>query len=129
MLNAVRQFNKQMDVGRHTKMFNKVLYMKLIEEEVSEWIEEAYAADDKKAPEKELKELCDVMYVILGYADTQGWDIVTAFNRVHESNMSKLDAQGKPVYDADNAKVLKGPFYIRPDLSDLVGNETLDKGQ
>jgi len=42
-----------------------------------------------------------------------------AFNRVHESNMSKLGPDGKPVLREDG-KVMKGPNYKKPDLSDLV---------
>ena len=42
-----------------------------------------------------------------------------AFNRVHLSNMSKLGADGKPIYREDG-KVLKGPNYKKPDLSDLM---------
>jgi predicted HAD superfamily Cof-like phosphohydrolase len=42
-----------------------------------------------------------------------------AFDRVHNSNMSKLGADGKPIYREDG-KVLKGPNYKAPDLSDLV---------
>ena len=41
-----------------------------------------------------------------------------ALNRVHESNMSKLDEDGKPIL-RDDGKVLKGPNYKPPDLSDL----------
>lgn len=42
-----------------------------------------------------------------------------AFSRVHESNMSKLGPDGKPVLREDG-KVMKGPNYKKPDLSDLV---------
>jgi len=42
-----------------------------------------------------------------------------AFKRVHESNMSKLGEDGKPIYREDG-KVLKGPNYKEPDLGDLV---------
>lgn len=42
-----------------------------------------------------------------------------AFDRVHKSNMSKLGADGKPIYREDG-KVLKGPNYKAPDLSDLL---------
>ena len=45
--------------------------------------------------------------------------IRVAFHRVHQSNMSKLDDNGKPIRRADG-KVLKGPNYKAPDLSDLV---------
>tara|TARA_R110002153_G_scaffold12478_5_gene46486 strand:+ start:2484 stop:2957 length:474 start_codon:yes stop_codon:yes gene_type:complete len=42
-----------------------------------------------------------------------------AFNRVHDSNMSKLGLDGKPIYRQDG-KVLKGPNYRKPDLEDLI---------
>lgn len=42
-----------------------------------------------------------------------------AFLRVHESNMSKLDTDGNPIY-RDDGKVIKGPHYTAPDLSDLI---------
>jgi predicted HAD superfamily Cof-like phosphohydrolase len=47
------------------------------------------------------------------------WDLDEALNRVHESNMSKLDEYGKPVYREDG-KVLKGPNYLPPTLEDLI---------
>ena len=47
--------------------------------------------------------------------------VYEAFKRVHESNMSKLDDNGKPIKREDG-KVLKGPNYKAPDLSDLVGD-------
>ena len=47
------------------------------------------------------------------------WDLEQALRRVHRSNMSKLGDDGKPIYREDG-KVLKGPNYQPPDLSDLV---------
>lgn len=66
-----------------------------------------------------LKELCDLQYVLSGFAVTFGLPFDEAFKRVHESNMSKLGPDGKPIY-RDDGKVLKGPNYKKPDLSDLV---------
>lgn len=66
-----------------------------------------------------LKELADLAYVIYGTAEAFGWDLDEAVRRIHESNMSKLGADGKPIYRADG-KVLKGPFYKEPYLGDLV---------
>lgn len=66
-----------------------------------------------------LKELCDLQYVLSGFVVTFGLPFDEAFKRVHESNMSKLGPYGKPVYREDG-KVLKGPNYKKPDLSDLV---------
>ena len=42
-----------------------------------------------------------------------------AVRRVHASNMSKLDDEGKPVLN-DEGKVMKGVNYRQPDMSDLV---------
>ena len=66
-----------------------------------------------------LKELCDLQYVLSGFAVTFGLPLDEAFKRVHESNMSKLGPDGNPIYREDG-KVLKGPNYKKPDLSDLV---------
>tara|TARA_R100000152_G_scaffold13859_1_gene6198 strand:- start:213 stop:593 length:381 start_codon:yes stop_codon:yes gene_type:complete len=65
-----------------------------------------------------LKELADLVYVCYQYAENMGWFLDEALNRVHESNMSKLDEEGNPIYRGDG-KVLKGPNYKPPDLSDL----------
>ena len=70
-----------------------------------------------------LKELCDLQYVISGMAVALGLPLQVAFNRVHASNMSKLDNEGNPVYREDG-KVMKGPNYRPPNLEDLV-NEKL----
>lgn len=68
-----------------------------------------------------LKELADVQVVLSGTAVAVEplRELGQAFDRVHESNMSKLGVDGKPVYREDG-KVLKGPHYTPPDLSDLV---------
>tara|TARA_Y100001970_G_C13526610_1_gene505589 strand:- start:48 stop:428 length:381 start_codon:yes stop_codon:yes gene_type:complete len=66
-----------------------------------------------------LKELADLVYVCYQYAENMGWFLDEALNRVHESNMSKLGEDGKPVYREDG-KVLKGPNYKPPDLTDLT---------
>jgi len=68
--------------------------------------------------ENSLKELADLVYVCYQYAENMGWFLDEALNRVHLSNMSKLDEDGKPIYREDG-KVLKGPNYKPPDLSDL----------
>ena len=77
------------------------------------------AEEIKAAKAALLKELCDLQYVLSGFAVTFGLPFDEAFKRVHESNMSKLGPDGKPIY-RDDGKVLKGPNYKKPDLSDLV---------
>ena len=66
-----------------------------------------------------LKELADLVYVCAQYAENMDWDLEQALRRVHKSNMSKLGDDGKPIKREDG-KVLKGPNYQPPDLSDLV---------
>lgn len=66
-----------------------------------------------------LKELADLVYVCYQYAANLGWDLDEALRRVHQSNMSKLDENGQPIYREDG-KVLKGPNYQPPNLEDLV---------
>ena len=65
-----------------------------------------------------LKELADLVYVCYQYAENMGWFLDEALDRVHKSNMSKLDEDGKPIYRKDG-KVLKGPNYKPPTLEDL----------
>lgn len=54
------------------------------------------------------------------YYEYYGNDTISeAFGRVHESNMSKLDNNGKPIRREDG-KIMKGPNYKAPDLTDLA---------
>ena len=89
-----------------------VIYQGVIEGDVSK-------EDLTRVKAALLKELCDLQYVLSGFAVTFGLPFDEAFERVHESNMSKLGPDGKPIYREDG-KVLKGPNYKKPDLSDLV---------
>ena len=94
---------------------------KLIVEEFKEFLEaEAMLyLTNPKNKEDCLKELADLVYVCYQYAANLGWNLDEAMDRVHKSNMSKLDEYGKPVLREDG-KVLKGPHYQPPNLADLV---------
>ena len=93
----------------------------LITEEFKEFLEAEAQVYLTSAKVKQdcLKELADLVYVCYQYAVNMGWDLDKAMQRVHESNMSKLDEYGKPIYREDG-KVLKGPNYQPPNLEDLV---------
>mgnify|MGYP000604355654 CR=1 FL=1 len=91
----------------------------LIREEFGEVSDESGMGNH---PAGMLKELADLIYVTYGYAATYGWDLDEAVRRVHVSNMSKLGPDNKPLKRPDG-KVLKGPNYKKPDLSDLVLRE------
>ena|SRR5687768_628761 len=63
--------------------------------------------------------LTDMAYVIYGMALQYGIDLDACFKEVHASNMSKLGADGKPIYRED-MKILKGPNYFKPNLEQFV---------
>jgi predicted HAD superfamily Cof-like phosphohydrolase len=93
----------------------------LIVEEFKEFLESEgqLLIDFQRNSEDTLKELADLVYVCYQYAANLGWDLDEALDRVHASNMSKLDEDGNPIYREDG-KVLKGPNYKPPTLTDLV---------
>lgn len=65
------------------------------------------------------KELADLQYAVLRAAYIYGMDLEPIFKAVHESNMSKLGADGKPIIRKDG-KILKGPNYKEPDLEPIL---------
>ena len=93
----------------------KDLRRRLIQEEFKELMYAISNQDDDEV----LKELCDLVYVCVGFAVTYGWSFDTAFNRVHFSNMSKLDEEGNPLYREDG-KVIKSNCYEPQKLANLV---------
>ena len=84
-----------------------------------EWQEFDWATAKDEPRSNQLKELADLVYVCYQYAANMEWDLDEAMKRVHNSNMSKLDDYGNPVYREDG-KVMKGPNYAPPNLEDLV---------
>ena len=72
---------------------------------------------------KDIKEiadaLTDILYVTYGAGHAFGINLDKCFDEVQNSNMSKLDENGKPIYN-ENGKVMKGPNYFKPDLSKFI---------
>ena len=64
--------------------------------------------------------LADLVYVVYGMALETGIDLAAVLAEVQRSNMSKLGADGRPVYRGDG-KVLKGPDYFPPDVAGVLG--------
>ena len=64
--------------------------------------------------------LADLVYVVYGMALETGIDLAAVLAEVQRSNMSKLGADGRPVYREDG-KVLKGPGYFPPDVAGVLG--------
>ena len=63
--------------------------------------------------------LTDILYVTYGAGHAFGIDLDKCFDEVQNSNMSKLDENGKPIYD-EFGKVMKGPKYFKPNLNKCI---------
>jgi len=72
---------------------------------------------------KNLKEvadaLTDILYVTYGAGYAYGIDLDKCFKEVQRANMSKLDKDGKPIYN-EKGKVMKGPNYSEPNLKEFI---------
>ena len=113
LLQQAREFREAFNVTNSPAARGK--QKSLIDEEWSEF-HEAYHHEPR---DHMLKELADLVYVAYQFAANEGWDLDEAMDRVHKSNMSKLDENGQPIFRADG-KVLKGPNYKQPFLGDLI---------
>ena len=101
----------------------------LINEESCEFLEaaEELYADPENPDRREdlVKELSDLVFVCYQFAAAFNIDLDKAMTLVFESNMSKLDEQGMPIYREDG-KVLKGPNYRPPNLDDCLPQPQLN---
>ena len=97
-----------------TDKINK-LRIDLIAEELNELTEAMKNKDLLEVADA----LTDILYVTYGAGHAFGIDLDMCFDEVQNSNMSKLDDNGKPIYN-DSGKVMKGPNYFKPDLSKFV---------
>ena len=104
----------KIDPSFSTDKINK-LRLSLIKEEVQELSE----AIQKKDLLEVADALTDILYVTYGAGHAFGIDLDKCFDEVQNSNMSKLDENGKPIYN-EHGKVMKGPNYFKPDLSKFV---------
>ena len=97
-----------------TEKINK-LRIDLIKEE----LEELTGAMNNRDLLEVADALTDILYVTYGAGHAFGIDLDKCFDEVQNSNMSKLDENGKPIYN-DSGKVMKGPNYFKPDLTKFV---------
>ena len=96
---------------------NKIneLRVSLIQEELDELKEAMNNKDLLEVADA----LTDILYVTYGTGHAFGIDLDKCFEEVQNSNMSKLDQYGKPIFN-EHGKVMKGPNYFKPDLSKFV---------
>ena len=100
--------------GLSNDKINK-LRIDLIDEELNEFKEAISNNDLKEA----IDALTDILYVTYGAGHAFGVNLDKCFEEVQRSNMSKLGVDGKPIYN-DAGKVMKGPKYFKPDLSQFI---------
>lgn len=121
LMKQALEFRQAFNMNHSWNRRDRSMQRTLIVEEFKEFLEaeDLLYRDHPSYRENALKELADLVYVCYQYAATLRWDLDEALDRVHKSNMSKLGPDGKPIYREDG-KVLKGPNYQPPNLSDLV---------
>ena len=97
-----------------TDKINK-LRLDLIKEELSELTEAMNNKDLLEVADA----LTDILYVTYGAGHAFGINLDKCFDEVQNSNMSKLDTNGKPIYN-EFGKVMKGPNYFKPNLEKFL---------
>jgi len=97
-----------------SEKINKLRY-DLIKEELTELKD----AIEKKDLLEVADALTDILYVTYGAGHAFGINLDKCFEEVQNSNMSKLDNNGKPIYN-EFGKVMKGPNYFKPNLSKII---------
>lgn len=92
------------------------LYMKLIEEEYTELMEAKEANDDV-----EFCDACfDLMWVIVGYMKSRGWDCDGIWDEGAQSNLSKINPVTGKVKKREDGKVLKPEGWKPPNFDKFV---------
>jgi len=86
---------------------------------IKEELDELKVALDNKDLLEVADALTDILYVTYGAGHAFGINLDKCFEEVQNSNMSKLDNEGNPIYN-DYGKVMKGPKYFKPDLKKFI---------
>lgn len=122
-INAVQLFHESFGLGISHEMkadlgeVKNKLRFNLMDEENKEYLEAATNNDMVEVADA----LGDMLYILCGTILEHGmqYKIEEVFNEIQRSNMSKLGADGKPIYREDG-KVLKGPNYFKPDIAGIL---------
>lgn len=122
-LKAVKEFHEAFGLGINEKPIANLpkdkieLRFNLMDEENKEYFEAANNNDLVEVADA----LGDMLYILCGTILEHGmqYKIEEVFNEIQRSNMSKLGADGKPIYREDG-KVLKGPNYFKPNLIKII---------
>ena len=122
-IKAVQDFHEAFGLGIEQKPIANLPLAKLqlrydlMAEENDEYLEAAKNNDLVEVADA----LGDMLYILCGTILEHGmqYKIEEVFNEIQRSNMSKLGADGKPIYREDG-KVLKGPNYFKPNINSIL---------
>ncbi|OYU79594.1 MAG: hypothetical protein CFE23_13495 [Flavobacterium sp. BFFFF1] len=125
-INSVKEFHTAFEIGysevprADLGEAKNLLRFNLMKEENEEYLEAARNNDLTEVADA----LGDMLYILCGTIIEHGLQdkIEAVFDEIQRSNMSKLGADGRPVYREDG-KVMKGPNYFKPDFSGIIDNE------
>jgi len=92
------------------------LYKKLIKEEVEEFWEAEAVSDDVE----QIDACFDMMWVIIGYMKSRGWDCEKIWDEGAKSNLSKIDPVSGKVIRREDGKILKPEGWKPPDFTKFV---------
>lgn len=123
VINHVKTFHESFGINNEespkTDVGEKVIDLRfeLMREENEEYLEAAKANDMVEVADA----LGDMLYILCGTILSHGMQdkITEVFEEIQNSNMSKLGADGKPIYREDG-KVMKGPNYFKPDIKSIL---------
>ncbi len=120
---AVADFHKafELEINQHptVSLSNdiKMLRYNLMKEENEEYLEAVQNNDLVEVADA----LGDMLYILCGTIISHGMQdkLEAVFDEIQRSNMSKLGADGKPIYREDG-KVMKGPNYFKPNIAAIL---------
>jgi predicted HAD superfamily Cof-like phosphohydrolase len=123
IIGAVETFHDSFGIENHYELKSDLtvkevqLRFDLMKEENEEYLEAALNNDIVEIADA----LGDQLYILCGTILRHGLQdkIVEVFEEIQRSNMSKLDADGKPIYREDG-KVLKSDRYFKPNIAAIL---------
>lgn len=123
IVDKVREFHEVFGLDYHNEpivdVSDKIIELRhrLMAEENDEYLEAAKNKDLTQIADA----LGDKLYILCGTIIAHGLQhkIVEVFEEIHRSNMSKLDADGKPIYREDG-KIMKSDRYFLPDIESIL---------
>lgn len=123
IIGAVQEFHSTFGLDYHESPRANIgdrtieLRHRLMAEENDEYLEAAKNNDLTQVADA----LGDKLYILCGTILAHGLQhkIVEVFDEIHRSNMSKLDAEGKPIYREDG-KIMKSELYFVPDIDAVL---------